>query len=429
MILKYKKLTLLFIFNFTALFTFAQKGEIRGTVQDKITGEPVIGALVLIQGTSLGASVDVNGFFTINKIDYGKYTVLVTFIGYDTTKLVIDLQSKVVSKNIFLKENTTVFDEFVVSGEQQNKDNQVRTAQTTIDQKLMNSVVSVGGEPDLAQTLQIIPGAITTGDQGGQLYIRGGSPVMNKVLLDGVTIYNPFHSIGLFSVFESDIIRTAKVYSAGFGAQYGGRVSAVVDVATREGNKQHFAGKIAANPFNAKVLLEGPFKKFTAGGGSSSYILSYKTSYLDKTSKIFYPYANKLPFSFDDLYGKVSFNSNSGSKFEMFAFDQVDRVNYSNSTNLKWNATGGGVKFLAIPASSNTLFEGFAGYSRYQISLNEQDNLPRTSSIGGANVGLNFTYLMGKSDVKYGVEINTFATDFNTVNSAGRNISQDDNNT
>src|SRR6202007_2836734 len=104
---------------------------------------------------------------------------------------------------------------------------------------------------------------VFTGDQGGQLYIRGGTPVQNKVLLDGMIVYNPFHSIGLFSVFDNDIIRNADVYTGGFGAEYGGRISSIMDITTRDGNKKRVAGKIAASPFGAKVLVEGPIIKYT----------------------------------------------------------------------------------------------------------------------------------------------------------------------
>ena len=124
-----------------------------------------------------------------------------------------------------------------------------------------------------------------TGDQGGQLYIRGGAPIHNVVLLDGMILYNAFHSIGLFSVFDTDVIKTADVYTGGFNAEYGGRISSVVDIKTRDGNKKRLAGKVAASTFGSKLLLEGPLFKQKENGSSSSFILSSKTSYIDRTSK------------------------------------------------------------------------------------------------------------------------------------------------
>ena len=117
-----------------------------------------------------------------------------------------------------------------------NPSTEVKVASIKITNKDLQIIPTIGGEPDLAQYMQIIPGVIFTGDQGGQLYIRGGSPIQNKVLLDGMTIYSPFHSIGLFSVFDSDIIRTTDVYTGGFNAEYGGRISSIMDIKTQVDN-------------------------------------------------------------------------------------------------------------------------------------------------------------------------------------------------
>src|SRR5690606_13999774 len=130
-----------------------------------------------------------------------------------------------------------------------------------ISPKEIKQLPTIGGEADLAQYLQVLPGVVFTGDQGGQLYIRGGSPVQNKVLMDGMIVYNPFHSIGLFSVFETDIIRNADVYTGGFTAEYGGRISSIMDTTTRDGNSKYFGGKVGFSPSGAKLLLEGPLKK------------------------------------------------------------------------------------------------------------------------------------------------------------------------
>ena len=140
---------------------------------------------------------------------------------------------------------------------------------------------------------------VFTGDQGGQLYIRGGSPVQNKVLLDGMIVYNPFHSIGLFSVFDTDLLRNADIYTGGFGAPYGGRITSIMDITTIDGNKNKLSGKVSASTFGGKLMLEGPlFKK----GSKSSFVLSAKT-YLNKSSKTLYSYIDTagLPYSYTDF--------------------------------------------------------------------------------------------------------------------------------
>ena len=152
-----------------------------------------------------------------------------------------------------------------------------------------------------------------------------------------MTIYNPFHSIGLFSVFDSDIIRNADIYTGGFNADYGGRISSVMDLSIREGNSRRFTGKVSASSFGSKVLLEGPIVKYKENKVSASYLFSGKTSYLEQSSKLLYTYINDgkgLPFNYTDLYGKVSLSSPEGSKINLFGFKFSDRVSYQGLSQL-----------------------------------------------------------------------------------------------
>ena len=269
--------------------------------------------------------------------------------------------------------------------------------------------------------MQIIPGVIFTGDQGGQLYIRGGSPVQNKVLLDGMTIYSPFHSIGLFSVFDADIIKATEVYTGGFSAEYGGRVSSIMDIKTKDGNKKRIQGKLSSNTFGSKLLLEGPFKV----DGNSSFLFSGKTSYLDKTSELIYDFP--MPYSYTDLYGKFTFGSQNGSKANLFGFNFQDNVNYQGVSDLQWNSIGIGSDFLLIPGNSPVLIEGNFAYSKYHITLEEISSPLRESSIAGGSMGFDFTSFQPKGKIKYGFDVYSFLTEFKTYNSANAIIEQDEN--
>jgi hypothetical protein len=270
----------------------ATTGEIRGLVYDKETGEPIIFTNVFIRTLMVGKATDINGFYTITKLAPGNYTIECFSIGYDTAKANVTVtEGRIFTQNLYLNKVTQNLKEVSITAEKQKAQNEVKISNITITQKELKQLPTFGGEPDLVQYLQVLPGVVFSGDQGGQLYIRGGPPVQNKILLDGMIIYNPFHSIGLFSVFDADIIRSADVFAGGFNAQYGGRIGAVIDVNTREGNKKRFSSKVNVNTITAKVLLEGPLKKFDETG-SSSYIVSYKTSYLNQTSKWFYGYAD-----------------------------------------------------------------------------------------------------------------------------------------
>ena len=358
---------------------------------------------VTIQGTTLGAQTDVNGYFSITRVPAGKFNLLVTYLGYDTLNQEVEIkEGEIVTRKLYMQKSSVKLKDLVISAEKKEAQTEVRTSVTKISPKEIKQVPAVGGDADLAQYLQVLPGVVFTGDQGGQLYIRGGAPIQNKVLLDGAVIYNPFHSIGLFSVFDADIIRNADIYTGGFNAEYGGRISSIMDITTRDGNKKRLAGKVGASPFGAKLMLEGPLKKSKDDdGSSSSFLLSAKNSYLTQTSKLFYTYVDTagLPFNFNDLYGKVSFNSPNGSKLNLFGFNFNDKVKYRGVSDLLWNSYGGGGSFIVIPGGSPILIKGNFSYSDYKISLEEANNQPRTSKINGFNMGLNFTYFINKNEI------------------------------
>jgi hypothetical protein len=416
------------ILSFDSFAQGSQNATIRGFVYEKETGEPVIFTNVIIKGTTIGAATDVNGYYQITKVPPGTHTLIVTYLGYDTLKTEVTVKpGEIQTKKLLLQKSSISLKDFNVTAERAEAKTEVKVSVQKVTPKEIKQVPTIGGDADLAQYLQVLPGVIFTGDQGGQLYIRGGSPIQNKVLLDGMVVYNPFHSIGLFSVFDTDIIRNADIYTGGFGAEYGGRISSIMDIKTRDGNKKRLAGKVSTNTFGAKALLEGPLAKAkTDNGGSSSFVLSAKNSYLDRSSKVLYSYGdpNGYPFSFSDYYGKVSMNSANGSKINFFGFNFNDRVNYQLISDLNWKSFGGGSNFVLVPEGSPMLIEGNFAYSTYDISLEAKEQSKRTSSIDGFNMGLNFTYFQGENELKYGLEVIGFKTDFNYFNSLGRRIQQ-----
>jgi hypothetical protein len=418
------------LFLFSVLLTtiaFAQKGNIRGFVYDKESGEPIIFCNVFLKGTIIGAATDINGMYNISKVNSGNYTVVVTYIGYDTTEVNISLKGgQILSQNLEIGETSVSLGEVIISGEREEMRTEVKAAAIKISKQDLEMMPTIGGEPDLAQYMQVIPGVVFTGDQGGQLYIRGGSPIQNKVLLDGMIIYSPFHSIGLFSVFDTDIIRNTDVYTGGFSAEYGGRVSSIMDIKTIDGNKKGIGGRLSANTFGSKLFVEGPLTK----SGNSTFIVSGKTSYLDKSSDLFYKepilsFDEKgLPYSYTDLYGKLSSKGKNGSKISVFGFNFADNVNYEEISELNWNSKGLGAEFILIPGGSPVLIEGNFAWSSYNISLDEEASALRESGIQGFNMGFDFTYFQPNGKIKYGFDIHGFSTDFLTYNSVNAKIEQ-----
>ncbi len=428
-----KQYTLTIISLLLSFQLFAQFGRIKGVVVDKESGEPIISSNIkILELINTIVQTDNNGIYVITKIPYGNYTVRFAFIGYESQTRKIEVNTdEPIQVNFSVEKKKNQLNEVTISGEKEKTRENVNISTNVITQKDLARLPTFGGEPDLVQYLQVLPGVNFSGDQGGQLYIRGGSPVMNKVLLDGLIIYNPFHSIGLFSIFDADLIKTADVSAGGFNVQHGGRISGVIDVSTRDGNRKEFSGKISINPITAKFHIEAPITKFTDGGGSSSYVISYKTSYLDKTAPILYKNAdpeNGLPYSFNDLYGKYSFSGSNGSKANFFGFRFDDNSRFNN-LKYNWNNVGFGTNLLIIPDGSSTLINIAAGFSNYGIKLTEANGNPRSSGINSFNALFGFTNYFGKDDLKYGFEVVGFNTLYNYKNSTGRNIDQENSNT
>jgi len=414
------------IFSFH-LTIFSQTASIKGFIKEDATGEPIIFTSVYLLGTQFGAVTDVNGYYVISRIPPGSYTLMVTYMGFDTIKNPLELKKgDIILKNLKLIKSNISLKEVDISAQNEKDEakTETKTAVVKITPKQISQIPSIGGQADLAQYLQVLPGVVFSGDQGGQLYICGGSPIQNEVLLDGMIIYNPFHSIGLFSVFDTDILRNADVYTGGFGAEYGDRISSVMDISTRDGNKKRIAGKASASPFGAKFLIEGPLQREkNAGDGSTSFVFSAKNSYLKESSQFLYPYIDGgLPYNYTDLYGKLSMNGGNGNKINFFGFNFNDNVDYKDISNFKWNSYGGGTNFVLAPASSSVLMQGNFAYSDYKIELDEKNLNPRTSEISGFNGGLNWTYYLGKNEARWGIEMLGFKTVFNYFNSVNLNI-------
>ncbi len=454
-----KNFTLLVVLALAPVLLMAQKGDkgtVRGNVYDKGSAQPIGFATVQIEGASLGSSSDINGFFSISNVPIGVYRLKVTYLGYtDYTVSITVKKGEILYQNIYLEESGTNLDEVVISGKKEQARTEVQVSKLTVTPKQIRSLPSAGGQADIAQYLTVLPGVIFTGDQGGQLYIRGGSPVQNRILLDGMTIYNPFHSIGFFSVFETELIRNVDVLTGGFNSDYGGRISAIVDVKTREGNRKRLSGLVSASPFQAKALIEGPIVPMKEEGGASvSFVLTGKQSLIDRSGQSLYSYVGDttkilglveqpeiwkennrdtnatkgIPFRYTDIYGKLSLLAGNGSKLNLFGFNYADGVNYSVA-DFSWESSGGGFDFTLVPTNSNTIVSGTLTYSKYDSRIEEADRKERKSGIGGFYAGLNFTNFDRNNEFKYGLELNGFRTDFSFVNFRNLTIEQVENTT
>lgn len=436
---------ILSFFLLTLFFSnaFGQGATIRGVIYNKANGEPMPYEKVRLLNTDSssvsGAITDLDGLFSITKIEKGNYILKAESFGYviQTQDITIEKPSGFIDVVFELEKTKEVqdIDEVKVTAESKRKKNEVLISQLKLDKKGLERIPSMGAENDIVGAFSVTPGVVTTGDQGGQLYVRGGTPIQNKILLDGMTIYTPFHSIGFFSIFETELVKNVDIYTGGFDAQYGGRISSIMDITYRDGNSKKFSGKVSASPFMAKAVIEGPFSTKNEGPGGATYIFSAKHSLIDYTDNILYPGINRddetgvspgMPFNFTDLYGKVTFKGDGRSKFSAFGFHNNDRVLYS-AAEIDWKQSGGGMNFLLVPQNSPIFIKGHVNGSSYSTNFDEilgaGDTIKRFSSIGGFDLGFDFTYFTkNEGEFNYGFNFNGFNTNFVTYNELQRKI-------
>ena len=418
-----RTLVIFILFICTGFVALSQNATLRGNIFDKNTGEPVIFANVFLEGTNYGTTSDIDGFFVLSNIQPGVYNLTVSYIGYETEIVPVQLGAEqIVYKKVTMEQSGIGLNVVDISAKRERARSETQVSKIKVSQQEIKSLPSVGGESDILQFLQLIPGIIATGDQGGQLYIRGGSPIQNKIMLDGLTIINPFHSIGSFSVFETEVIKNVEVLTGGFNAEHGGRISAVVDISTRSGNRNKFGGLVSISPFMGKALLEGPIIRFREDKPySASFILTGKQSLIDRTSPTLYPYINSgdsigLPYKLSDYYGKLSFELGNGSQLDLFGFSFDDRYNHPSVADINWNNIGGGMNFKILPGNSNIIIDARIGYSGYRTELVSSDGKPRVSELNGFVSEVGFTFFGDNFTANYGFEINGVHTNFEFVN-------------
>ena len=422
-----KRIITILLFAVAATIGAVGQGTVKGMLFDESNGEAIPFANVVLDGTAYGCATDLNGFFLINRVPAGDYTLRVRYVGYEEYSEKISLTDRrSINLTIHLKPAAKTLKAVEITdsrAEERRVQTQVSVEKLTASQ--IQQMPSIGGTADLAQYMQVLPGVNSTGDQGGQLYVRGGSMIQNLTLLDGMIVYNPFHSIGLYSIFETDVILNADIYTGGFGAEYGGRMSSVMDITTRDGNKRHHSGKIGFSTFGANLILEGPLKRETASSKHTiTYLVTAKNSYLSQTAPLIYPYIESgLPFDFMDLYGKLTINSGTGSKVSLFGFRFDDSVsNYQSLADYHWRNYGLGSNFMLVTGSSAVL-EGTLAYSTYNITLDDGSGFDKYSSIGGFNASMQVTNFIGKNRLRYGLTMEGYKTNYEFVNQYSKRMS------
>ena len=310
-----------------------RKFTVSGFLEDAETGERLIGASVFDRVSYTGTTSNEYGFYSLT-IPAGDVDINFSYLGYQTHRRQLVLQADL-SINLPLKSSVTLTEVLVI-----DKDKFVDTSDKGVSEHLINvtdveHLPNLVGESDLVRTAQLLPGVQTGTDGVGGVYVRGGNASHNLIMIDGVPVYNIAHAAGIFSIFNTSAVRSAKLLKGGFPARYGGRLSSVLDVRTKEGNKKELKGRFDAGLVTSRLTLEGPIEK-----DKSSFFISGRVSYLDWYLK---PYTRNLKegngengftsYNFYDLNAKVNYTLSEKDRIYLsFYAGGDDFLDHGNTT-------------------------------------------------------------------------------------------------
>ena len=296
-------LSLFFLLYSFSLFS-QNKYTISGYVQEAASGENLIGVSIYNKTSQKGTTSNQYGFYSIT-LEEGVYEIIYSFIGLNTNTKKITL-NKNIRLNVSLSEKNILSEEVIVTGERLDKNvSSSNMSQAKLEVENIKQLPVILGEIDVLKSAQLLPGIQSGGEGNSGLYVRGGGPDQNLILLDEAVVYNATHLFGFFSVFNADAIKDINIIKGGMPAEYGGRLSSVLDISMKDGNNKKYEADGGIGLLSSRLTLQGPIQK-----NKSSFIVSGRRTYVDVLSKPFMSTDNAFNGSgyyFYDLTTKVNY--------------------------------------------------------------------------------------------------------------------------
>ena len=405
---------LAFLFAATIPQARAQTATLKGFVTDRTDGNPLELVNVVLEGEggeARGVATNREGSYLVARLQPGRYALRASFIGYETYEDTLRLEGgEVRTLSITLAPAEADLDEVLVESERTEGAARITAGRQTIRPREIERIPTPDASGDLASYLTTLPGVVSTGDQGGQLFIRGGEPSQNLVLFDGMTLYQPFHVLGFYSAFPSSVLNKADIYAGGFGARYGGRLSSVIDVDSRNGNNRRFAGGASLSPFISEVRLEGPLVP-----GKLSFIGSARQSFVEEGAERLVD--APMPFRFGDAFFKLHAIPSESSRLSVSAIGTYDRgalgegPGGGEAEEVRWQNRAIGLRYLIMPRLLPVLADLHLSYSGLETELGAAGDPARRSSIGDTHLSLDATFLGERVDVEAGLALRFVSID------------------
>lgn len=391
------------------------KFNISGNIKDVENGEDLIGATVKVQGTSTGTITNVYGYFNLS-LDPGTYAIQVSYVGYESIIQNVDLQSDV-KINFEMQLIQKELEEVVVSAERADANVQsTEMSVNKLDIKTIQKMPALLGEVDVIRSIQLLPGVSTVGEGASGFNVRGGSVDQNLILMDEAPVYNSSHLFGFFSVFNPDAVKDVKLIKGGIPAQYGGRLSSVLDIRNKEGNLKNYAATGGVGLIFSRLTVEGPIKKDKA-----SFIIAGRRSYADVLAKPFL--ADDLSgsqFYFYDLSAKVNYKINDKNRIFLSGYFGRDVFSAGEDFAFNWGNATGTLRWNHL-FSDKLFFNLSLIYSDYDYQLgfgSGEDQFRWNSRLFNYSVKPEFTWFANNNNqVTFGAQSILF--DFEPANAAG----------
>lgn len=391
---------------FAGISVSAQKNyTVNGYISDSVSGETIIGATITIDGKAINSNQ--YGFYSLT-LPEGTYDLTVSHVSYITTSYKIQLDQNL-QRNFLLLSHSAALNEVIVYS--RKRDGNVRNAQMgKIDLSIgqIRSIPAFMGEVDILKAIQLLPGVQTAGEGNSGFYVRGGGPDQNLIILDDAVVYNTGHLFGFFSIFNSDAIKNTSLIKGGMPAQYGGRLSSVLDVTMKDGNSNKFVVEGGIGLIASRLSVQGPIKKDKA-----SFIVSARRTYIDALVK---PFISKdanaygSGYYFYDLNAKVNYKFSEKDKLYLSGYFGRDVFNFrdrklSFRADIPWGNSTGTLRWNHV--FNRKLFANTTlVYNDYNFTFGAAQNnfeINLASGIRDVTAKIDFDYYpTGQHKVKFG---------------------------
>ena len=383
----------------------SRKFTISGHVTDGTSSETLIGSNIIESHQYQGTTTNPYGFYSIT-LPEGETELRFSYLGYATETRKFTL-SKDTLLNIRMQGNTQLEEVIIISDKAEAGAIATQMGAVEIPMAQIKNTPSILGEADVMKTIQLMPGVQAGVDGSAGLYIRGGSPDQNLILLDGTPVYNVDHLFGFFSVFTPEAVKKVTLFKSSFPARFGGRLSSVIDVRTNDGDMQKYHGTFSIGLLTSKINLEGPIIK-----GKTSFNISARRSYLDLLAKPFMPDDEKYSYYFYDMNAKINHKFSDRSRMflsayhgkDHFAADYDGNTDFKDGSNMGWGNTIVSARWNYI--FNNRLFSNTTvSYNNYLFDVNAYTN--NQYSTGAGAIILNrysSNYHSGITDWSYQID-------------------------